>query len=122
MEKWTWGRLHTLVMKHPMGQVPVLGPFFNIGPFETPGDSTTVNNGQFFHGHPWRHQAGASYRQVCDLSEWDASRFVNYTGQSGNPASPHYRDLTELWRRGDYAPMHFSATFCMKGDELVLKP
>jgi penicillin amidase len=122
MRGWTWGRLHTLLMKHPLGEVPLLAPFFNLGPFETPGDSTTVNNGQYFHAHPWRHQAGPSYRQICDLSDWDASRFVSYTGQSGNPVSPHYRDMAALWLRGEYAPMCFSPTFCLRGDELVLKP
>ncbi|MFQ5456879.1 MAG: penicillin acylase family protein [Myxococcota bacterium] len=122
MRAWTWGRMHTLVMKHPLGQVPVLAPFFNIGPFETPGDSTTVNNGQFFHAHPWTHEAGPSYRQICDLSDWDASMFVNYTGQSGNPRSPHYRDLTRKWLRGEYVPMRFSKVSSMVNDELVLKP
>lgn len=122
MSQWTWGRMHTLLMKHPLGQVPVLAPFFNIGPFETPGDSTTVNNGQFFHAHPWKHEAGPSYRHICDLSDWDASRFVNYTGQSGNPRSTHYRDLTAKWLRGEYIPMRFSKVSSMVNDELVLKP
>ncbi len=121
MATWTWGRLHTLEMKHPLGQVPALARFFNIGPFETPGDSTTVNNGQYFHGHPWRHQAGASYRHICDLSNWDSSRFVNYTGQSGNPASPHYRDLTARWLAGEYIPMRFSKEACQRHEPLVLK-
>ena len=122
MKQWTWGRLHTLVMKHPLGEVKVLAPFFNIGPFETPGDSTTVNNGQYFHSVPWRHQAGPSYRQICDLSSWDNSRFITYTGQSGNPVSPHYRDMADLWRRGDYVPMAFSKEASMRGDMLVLRP
>ena len=122
MATWTWGRMHTLVMKHPLGLLPVLAPFFNIGPFETPGDSTTVNNGQFFHAHPWTHEAGPSYRQICDLSDWDASRFINYTGQSGNPRSIHYRDLTRTWLRGDYIPMRFSKVSSMVNDELVFKP
>jgi penicillin amidase len=122
MKQWTWGRLHTLVMKHPLGEVKILAPFFNLGPFETPGDSTTVNNGQYFHSVPWRQQVGPSYRQICDLSNWDNSRFVTYTGQSGNPISPHYRDMAERWRRGEYVPMSFSPETCMRGEELVLRP
>jgi len=30
------------------------------------------------------------------------SRAVNHPGQSGDPESPHYRDLAPLWRNGDY--------------------
>ena len=29
-------------------------------------------------------------------------------GQSGNPDSPHYRDLTLKWRDGTYFPLLFS--------------
>jgi penicillin amidase len=65
---------------------------------------------------------GPSYRQICDLSNWDNSRFVTYTGQSGNPISPHYRDMAERWRRGEYVPMSFSPETCMRGEELVLRP
>ena len=44
---------------------------------------------------------GAGFRAVYDLSELSRSRFILATGQSGNPLSRHYRDLTELWRAGD---------------------
>ena len=29
-------------------------------------------------------------------------------GQSGNPYSPHYRDLAPLWATGDYVPLLYS--------------
>jgi acyl-homoserine lactone acylase PvdQ len=45
---------------------------------------------------------------VRSLTEWDNSLGLNNPGQSGNPASPHYRDLFELWARGQYFPIFFS--------------
>ena len=45
---------------------------------------------------------------VADTSNWDNSVGLNAPGQSGNPDSPHYRDLFELWARGKYFPIFFS--------------
>jgi penicillin amidase len=45
---------------------------------------------------------------VIDVGNWDNSRAVNYPGQSGNPESPHYRDLAPLWQRGEYVPLLYS--------------
>jgi penicillin amidase len=33
---------------------------------------------------------------------------VNTPGQSGDPASPHYRDLAPLWVQGQYFPLLYS--------------
>ncbi len=45
---------------------------------------------------------------VADTSDWDNSVGLNAPGQSGNPDSPHYRDLFELWARGNYFPIFYS--------------
>lgn len=45
---------------------------------------------------------------VADISNWDNSVGLNAPGQSGNPDSPHYRDLFELWAQGKYFPIFFS--------------
>ena len=47
----------------------------------------------------------AGMRMVVDVGTWSASRFVLAGGQSGNPLSPHYTDLFELWRQGEGVPM-----------------
>jgi penicillin amidase len=49
-----------------------------------------------------------SWRQVLDLSDWDASIGTHTVGQSGNPASPHFADLLPLWAKGEHHPMPFS--------------
>ena len=33
---------------------------------------------------------------------------LNTPGQSGDPDSPHYRDLFELWAQGTYFPVAYS--------------
>ena len=45
-------------------------------------------------------------------------------GQSGNPLSPHYADLFELWRRGEGVPITRSADAAEAAsvDVLRLKP
>jgi penicillin amidase len=43
-----------------------------------------------------------------DVGDWDRSRVVLAGGQSGNPLSPHYSDLFEVWRRGEAVPFAFS--------------
>ena len=58
----------------------------------------------------FRLTAGASFRMVVDVGAWDNSRVVNTPGQSGNPSTPHYRDLFEAWRTGGYVPMPAAAS------------
>ena len=55
-----------------------------------------------------RLSSGASFRMVLDVGHWDASRAINTPGQSGNPASPNYRDLAPLWLEGKYVPLLYS--------------
>lgn len=39
---------------------------------------------------------------VLDVGDWDESRFVNAPGKSGNADDPHYADLVDAWRHGQY--------------------
>jgi penicillin amidase len=116
---WTWGRLHTLTLPHPLGAHPVLGPALNLGPYPSQGTSFTVNNGQFFYAYPFKHVAGPGLRQIVDLSDPERSIFIVNAGQSSNLASPHHADLTALWRRGEYVPMTLDAAGVTK---LTLRP
>ena len=51
---------------------------------------------------------GASVRIVVDVGDWDQSRWINAPGQSGDPRSPHYRDLAPLWADGHYVPLLYT--------------
>jgi penicillin amidase len=52
--------------------------------------------------------SGASFRMVIDVGNWDQSVTINTPGQSGDPYSPHYRDLAPLWASGEYVPLLYS--------------
>jgi penicillin amidase len=44
---------------------------------------------------------GGSLKIIADTEDWDKSVGLNTPGQSGDPDSPHYRDLFQLWARDD---------------------
>lgn len=111
MSAATWGyRGNAVSMDHPLGKVD---PRLNVGPFAIPGSRTTpIASGR------------ASYKEVIDVGNWDASWTINTPGQSGDPADPHYRDLAPIWARGGYVPMLFSPAAIAKHTEqrIVLRP
>ena len=71
------------------------------------GGSDTVNISSFDPNN-FRQVAGPSFRMVLDVGNWDTSRAVNAPGQSGDPASRHYRDLAPMWLTGEYFPLLYS--------------
>jgi penicillin amidase len=70
----------------------------DIGPFE--GRSPHSSNRSGYDAKDFRQTIGPSARLIIDLGNWDHSRAVNYPGQSGDPNSPHYRDLAPMWLKG----------------------
>ncbi len=100
MSGWSWGRIHTVEFRHPIGQRSPLNTFFNIGPFGTGGNNTTVNNTEYSFSSPYDTRVVASMRFVADLSTPDSSYIVLTGGQSGQPFSPHYADHAAFWQMG----------------------
>jgi penicillin amidase len=102
---WRWGDLHRAAFRHrALGEVPVLSWFTELS-IPSDGGDHTVNVGAVATGDtaaPFRHTHGAGYRAVYDLADLTASRYMLPPGQSGNPVSPHYRDLLQPWRDGAY--------------------
>ena len=49
-----------------------------------------------------------SWRHIIDLSDIEASVGTHTVGQSGHPASSHFRDFVELWSKGEYHPLPFA--------------
>ena len=109
MELWQWGKIHRLMLNHPLGRIKLLGPLLSSGPFPSPGNGTTINMGFYRHSNPYEHTVGASLRFVIDVGRWQQSGFVLASGQSGHPLSPHYGDQTPLWRAGRYIRMEIPA-------------
>ena len=107
-DRWRWGEAHFAWSVHrPFSRVPWLAPFFEIR-VPVPGDAYTLNVGQTDfndEAEPYASRHAPSLRAIYDLADLEASVFVHSAGQSGNPLSRHYRDLSRLWARGEYVPM-----------------
>jgi penicillin amidase len=107
--RWQWGKLHFSYFVHPMA--PLLDQAararVNVGPLPRAGGAYTVNVSSYHPNSFWQAH-GASFRMVLDVGNWDNSRAINTPGQSGDPASPHYRDLAPIWAEGKYFPLLYS--------------
>jgi penicillin amidase len=116
--KWNWGQLHYAQFRHSLSPV-----FKNLGPVSRSGDGETVG-ATGYYGDSFEQVAGASYREILDLSDWDKSVAINTPGQSGEPGSPHYSDLLPLWSEGRYFPLRYSeeAVKEVVTDKLELQP
>ena len=109
MDRWKWGDLHHTAYES-MFSAAVDAPtrrLLDTVPVPRGGDGYTVNN-TGFRTSDYRQTGGASYRQVIDLGNLDNSVAINTPGQSGNPDSPHYKDLFPIWAEGKYFPLFFS--------------
>jgi penicillin amidase len=123
-KSWVWGQLHRVSFFHPLdGVAPAANALFDRGPIPRPGDGSTVN-AAYFGGSSFDQLAGASYREIFDLSDWDAAVGVNVPGQSGQPGSRHYDDLLPLWTSGQYFPLRYTKSSVDREttDVLELKP
>jgi len=101
--KWSYGQFNRLRMIHPVGgQLPSVGKYFNIGPVENNGSSTSVKaagSGTF----------GPSMRMIADPGDWERSLLNLPTGESGHVLSGHYKDQWKAYRDAWSFPMQFRA-------------
>lgn len=105
MASWKWGALQETVFIHT--------PFSKLKPFDhvfekrigNGGSANSINvaSSQFRAKEGYLQSFGPSFRQIFSLDR-DAitTRYMNSTGQSGNPVSPHYADMVLPFRNGQY--------------------
>jgi penicillin amidase len=121
MSRWGWGTLHQAVFEHPLQAVvdPATAKTLVVGRWPLGGSSSTpMATG--YRPRDFALTAGASFRMVLDVGAWDSSRVVNTPGQSGDPRSPHYRDLAPLWAEGRYFPLLYTRPAVEAATESVL--
>jgi penicillin amidase len=127
MTGWQWGKLHHMAYDNALSPAvtdPSLKDRLNVGPpLPRGGDENTIDN-TGYRPSDFRQILGASYRQVMDLGNWDNSVAINTPGQSGDPNSPHYRDLFPIWAKGKYFPLYYSfeKIISVTEDILILQP
>jgi penicillin G amidase len=103
---WRWGRMHQRTFPHPLVKA------FDLPTVERPGGAGTVA------------ADGATYREILDVANWDASLTVNVPGQSGQPGSPFYGNLLTYWADNKYFPMVYTqaAVDAAAAHRLTLQP
>ncbi len=129
---WSWGALHAVELRHPLGVVGALRGPLNRGPYPAGGDANTVRFAAFRSGSSDKSgrpsfgpvTTGPNYRFVVDTGGWERAWSVISPGQSGHPASANYDDQIPLWQNVRYRPMIFgrkTADLAAR-HRLVLKP
>jgi penicillin amidase len=107
MQGWKYGqeKFHHALIRHPLSAAvnPEMRSRLDVGTAPRGGDGSTVSatSGD-------RQASGGSFKIIVDTESWDNSVGQNTPGQSGDPASPHYRDLFEMWALGKYFPVLYS--------------
>ncbi|MEM1396490.1 MAG: penicillin acylase family protein, partial [Pseudomonadota bacterium] len=113
MSEWRWGDHHVVDFNalYSWAFIPVLKDLFAVR-VETPGGDSTLNQGAsdreldldagLLKTVDFSHDHGASFRLVADLSDPSKSVMSFAPGVSGNALSPHWRDMAEVWARGEY--------------------
>jgi penicillin amidase len=127
MESWRWGELHTATfVSDPLGQsgLAILERIVNRGPYPVDGSRSTVNATSWSWDEPASVGGHPSMRMVVDLADFDSTRTIHSTGQSGHPFHRHYDDFIPLWQEGETHPLWFGREAIMEGavDQLTLLP
>ncbi|MBX7226466.1 MAG: penicillin acylase family protein [Chitinophagales bacterium] len=106
---WQWGKLHAIVIKHSFSQQAPMDKVFNVGPYPIGGDTDTLCQTAILSSEGFGGElACPSYRQIIDFSNFDNSQIVMPMGQSGNMASPYYKNQLRNWFEGQYFTMAWS--------------
>jgi penicillin amidase len=99
---WRWGQpsYHHITITHALSAVAdsATRARLDVGPASRGGDAYTPGA----TGGGDNQTAGASFRIVVDLSDWEKTVGINNPGQSGEPNDPHYRDLFPIWAADRY--------------------
>ena len=121
---WKWGDIHTTDFVHPLAGTSGPKDIFYVEPVRRGGDSFTVQAASSPTETSTKQTSGASFMFVMDVKEWDNSTGLSVPGNSAQPLSPHYQDLTPHWGEGTHFPLAFSRTKIDQNtkDRLTLVP
>ncbi|MEM7079265.1 MAG: penicillin acylase family protein [Pseudomonadota bacterium] len=122
---WTWGQLHQIQFTHPLLNLAegALQSDMRMPAYPRGGSANTTNN-TGYRAADFLVRAGASFRMVLDVGEWDTAWATNAPGQSGDPRSRFYDNLLENWATEKQFPLIFSRAAVEKHKALTitLKP
>ena len=100
ISRWDYGQWNELRIAHPvLGQLPVIGKYFNVGPVAMSGSGTTIKQ--------TTHRLGPSMRMTIDFADLENSTQNITIGESGQALSRHYKDEWSAYYGGTTFPMEF---------------
>jgi len=110
IEKWQYGKIHTLTLEHPLAKVKILDLAFglNRGPFAVGGSNHTVSPYTYSLNNRYKVNSGASQRHIFVVGDWDKGWMIIPTGNSGLPGNEFYCNQTNDFLKGIYRPDAFS--------------
>jgi penicillin G amidase len=122
--RWRWGRVHRIVLRHPLAVRPLLGRLLNAPSIRIGGDVDTVMATAQRPGADFATRVMApSWRQVLDVGAWDRGcTGILYPGQSGHRASRHHHDLTKRWLRNRQFQLSWGDAPFRRRPKLMLIP
>ena len=94
---WVWGKAWQSRFPHPLESAPLIGGRYKVPNVPLNGSGQTPNVG-----------SAVSMRHITSPGDWDFTRLVIPLGQSGDAASPYFRDQFDAWASG--RPMLFPFT------------
>lgn len=120
-----WGTFHRIVLRHPLGRLPLIGRRYRMPDMAAEGGNNTVHKTGHRLGTRSHHASfGSCARHISDLSDLDTNLMVLLGGQDGWFGSANFDDQTALWQRGDYihVPLRLEAIRAQHRHVTVLQP
>lgn len=108
MDEWVYGQAayKHVTIRHPLS--PAVDArtrdMLDVGPAPRGGDGFTIGN----TGGSDNQTTGASFRIFVDTRDWDNTLGMNTPGQVGDPESPFYENLFDLWANDKVFPAFYS--------------
>ncbi|NMD42787.1 MAG: penicillin acylase family protein [Firmicutes bacterium] len=121
-EQWQWQKLQTITFENVLGQVPLLGPLVNRGPFPYGGDHMTVGRAAYSLTEPFKVNSVAGLRFIAVMESGAVhARGVIAGGQSGHLLSRHYDDQIKSWLEGSYYDLLFYKDALLQTDPAAME-
>jgi penicillin amidase len=114
MSHWEYGQkaLKHIEISHQLSGLVAdsLSRGWDLGPLPRGGNGYTPGS----TGNNFNQSSGATFRVIVPVGDWDRALGINSPGQSGDPESPYYDNLFELWARDGYFPLYYSRDSIVK--------
>ena len=124
MDQWHYGQgsLKHIKLKHALSSVvrDSLRKKLDLASLPRGGNGYTPGS----TGNNYNQSSGATFRILVPVGNWDEALGINSPGQSGDPESPYYDNLYEMWSQDKYFPLWYSRDSIIKyaDSKMVLQP